>query len=254
MAICEASIHQDTAESSPQLDRPVDIDSERCPQLNTLLCRSRRCGCACASSRNSIPTACSGGVQIVEAILATLARLSNIESDDRTAINGEEGLDARKIEIGDLGMASIRDIAAALAKHIRCTCPCGAPSDFEDFPLTGYNTPLDVSGFLSHGSMIVECDEGESTMGGSSLASSTIDIGNRSTSPSELMGLIGAQFGIQVTQPNTRNLFAHTPILHGHEAEYYASMNIGIGHRMRDSVDLSIGDNASSGHSAYDMW
>ncbi|KAK3664185.1 hypothetical protein LTR22_004883 [Elasticomyces elasticus] len=220
-------------EDSPQKETAVAVDSHRPPQFDKVACRSRH-GCACACSRDRRQ---DDGNQLVADYLARGTRPSGLE--DGGSVNGEEGLDDEKIEVGDLGPVSVRVIKVALAKHQRCTCDVPMP--------TGYSSP----GFVSDGSMLVEqSDDGNHSMAMStaSLPMSAISGATRSTSPGSYVRFMGGLFELEIAQPVPHHYFTR------HEAQFCLNMDIGLEYRMLYPEGLSIGDSASSGHSEYDMW
>jgi len=226
-------------EDSPQKETAVAVDSHRPPQFDKVACRSRH-GCACACSRDRRQ---DDGSQLVADYLARGTRPSGLE--DGGSVNGEEGLDDEKIEVGDLGPVSVRVIKVALAKHQRCTCDVPMP--------TGYSSP----GFVSDGSMLVEqSDDGNHSMAMStaSLPMSAISGATRSTSPGSYVRFMGGLFELEIAQPVPHHYFTRTPVFLGHEAQFCLNMDIGLEYRMLYPEELSIGDSASSGHSEYDMW
>ncbi|KAK5710840.1 hypothetical protein LTR15_012817 [Elasticomyces elasticus] len=222
-------------ENSPQKETAVAVDSSRPPQFDTVACRSRH-GCACACSSDRVRRL-EDGSQLVADYLARGVRPSGL--GDGGSVNGEEGLDDEKIEVGDLGAVSLRVIKVALAKHQRCTCDVPMP--------TGYSSP----GFDSDGSMLVEqSDDGDHSMAMStaSLPMSAISAVTRSTSPGSFVRFMGGLFDIEIAQPVPQHYFSRTPVFLGHEAQFCMNMDIGLGYCMLYPEELSIGDSASSGH------
>ncbi|KAK5708980.1 hypothetical protein LTR17_020206 [Elasticomyces elasticus] len=223
-------------ENSPQKETAVAVDSHRPPQFDKVACRSRH-GCACACSRDRRQ---DDENQLVADFLARGTRPSGLE--DGGSVNGEEGLDDEKIEVGDLGAISVRVIKIALAKHQRCTCEVPIAS--------GCSSP----GFVSNGSMLVEQSDDGMAMSTASLPMSAISGATRSTSPGSYVRFMGGLFDLEIAQPVPHHYFTRTPVFLGHEAQFCMNMDIGLEYRMLYPEELSIGDSASSGHSEYDMW
>ncbi|KAK4954656.1 hypothetical protein LTR10_008089 [Elasticomyces elasticus] len=102
--------------ATPPKEIAVAVDSNRPPQFDTGACRSKHgCACACSGDRRQ-----DDGSQLVANYLAR--RTGSFRLEDGGSVNGEEGLDDKKIEVADLGAASVRVIRLALGKHQRCTC------------------------------------------------------------------------------------------------------------------------------------
>jgi len=230
----------------PSMEAPIAVDSERSPQLNKIIARGRQ-GCACAASRGGRQVPVDGGTQIVRADTASVA-----ESDNGSSVNGEEGLDDHKVEVGDFGYVSVRVIYAALAKRLHCGCNCVRK---DDYPFTASNSPA-ASGYPSGSSLIVEHDSGDEdsmNMSISSLAPSADGTGTRGTSLGGLVRHMGGPFEFDIVHTIPANNFIRTPIILGHEAQYCLNMDIGMGYRLFYPDHLSIVEGSSSGHSEYNM-
>lgn len=246
---------------NPNQDFPEAIDSERSPQLDKVICRCR-CGCTCSSSRGDIDAESGGGGGQHLQVLRHAITDFDITSDGGHAqIDGEHS-----VEVGDLGVISVRVIMDALAKHSRCACHIGVLPPAEDcrFPPCLYPS---ASGVFSSDSMAVECGAGGSdiTGGGSTAAlssrsgSGSVRSGTfRSFSPCAF-AFLGEHFEGQGSSPIApvplHHHFTATPVWLTHEREFSFTMEIGVASELLHLPELSLGDSASSlDHSEYDMW
>lgn len=231
-------------------DKPGTVDSERSPQLNKVVCRCR-CGCACASSRGGENGDSGGGGQAFELPNFALPESAddNVSEDGSSSVNGEEGVD-HEVEVGDLGLVSMRTIFDALAKHRRCTCHGGVLPDSEDYPFTAFNSPA-VSGMSPTDSMIVQLGGNDRSMSSLSLLSarsgSTQSSARAMGSPGFLVGHTGGQFDHLELAHSVSPHFVRTPLLLTQEDTLF-----GMAHDVHYPTELSIGDGESRGHIEYD--
>lgn len=237
-------------ENDPSPDIPAEVDSERSPQLDLVVCRCR-CGCTCASSRGEGENNDDGG-GATTVRLPIAAAVNDAASEDGDSIKGEEGVAEHMVEIGDMGMISFRAIHVALARHERCTCHVGMLPDTDDYPWTGYNS-LAASGRLSNSSMRAQASGDERSMSSLSLPRSAYSAATRSTTSSGFVRSVGGHFDHETAQPPLRTYFTNSPMFLNHEREFCLNMEIGIEYY---APELSIGESASmsSGHMEYDMW
>ncbi|KAK0896570.1 hypothetical protein LTR57_022496 [Friedmanniomyces endolithicus] len=207
-------------EDSPTVDSSVDVDSERSPQLNKVICRCR-CGCACASSRDGNDMNCDGGGQSMDTARYMSCTTDNTESDD-----GGSDEDAKDdvVEIGDFGLVSIRAIHMALAKQNRCTCHGSVLSESEVYTFST-RSPLDGSGFLPDNSLIVEV--GSNSEHSTTMSTSSLGFAAYNSSPGDIVGFMGGQFELLLPHPVPQDLFVRTPLLHGHEPESCSKIQSG---------------------------
>ncbi|KAK0966095.1 hypothetical protein LTR91_017712 [Friedmanniomyces endolithicus] len=187
-------------EDSPTVDSSVDVDSERSPQLNKVICRCR-CGCACASSRDGNDMNCDGGGQSMDTARYMSCTTDNTESDD-----GGSDEDAKDdvVEIGDFGLVSIRAIHMALAKQNRCTCHGSVLSESEVYTFST-RSPLDGSGFLPDNSLIVEV--GSNSEHSTTMSTSSLGFAAYNSSPGDIVGFMGGQFELLLPHPVPQDLF-----------------------------------------------
>ncbi|KAK1075826.1 hypothetical protein LTR74_000234 [Friedmanniomyces endolithicus] len=242
-------VYQDPmyVEASPPVDPSVDVDSERSPQLNKVICRCR-CGCACASSRDGNDMNCDGGGQRMDTARYMCCTTDSTESDDGVS---EEDPKDYKIEVGDFGFVSVKAIHLALAKQSRCTCHCSVLSESEVFTFSN-RSPLDGSGFLSDDSLIVEA--GSNSEHSTTMSTSSLGIAAYNTSPGDIVGFMGGQFELLLPRPVSQDFFMRTPLLLGHEPQSCSNIQLGSECHHYFPEGFSIGDSASSGHTEYDMW
>ncbi len=234
-------------EDSPTVDSSVDVDSERSPQLNKVICRCR-CGCACASSRDGNEMNCDDAGQTTDTARYMSCTTESTESDDGLSEGDPKDY---KIEVGDFGFVSVKAIHMALARHSRCTCHGSVYSESEVFTFSN-RSPLDGSDFLSDDSLIVEA--GSNSEHSTTMSTSSLGIAAYNTNPGDIVGFMGGQFELLLPHPVSQDVFMRTPLLLGHEPQSCSNIQLGSECHHYFPEGFSIGDSASSGHTEYDMW
>ncbi|KAF2769536.1 hypothetical protein EJ03DRAFT_336209 [Teratosphaeria nubilosa] len=216
-------------------DMPVNVDSERSPQLDLVVCRSR-CGCACASSRGDGGSAfdgSGGSGSMVEEAMASLTA-SGASPDYEEFVDGDEGARNEEIEVGDLGVFNRHFVIAALMKHARCKCHNQEQSTYGLDSITS-------SGYLSNESMAVHQGSEVSRVTSQAMSISSGSPQSASTSSLSSSGVLGFAGG----QFDDTDVFAHpyfvvaAPLQMSNDNPFAAAMEMTMHHGLHFSIEQS---------------
>ena len=170
---------------------PPTPNSELPPQLSATVPGH---GCPCEGCQNigdGDKRGCNGltGLRVIRST-SDNGRLS----DDERSVNGDEGPDERRIDVGDLGKMPLRALQSCIERHRRCVCRLGCLCDVidlkshSDFRLTVTSPELDI--LRSRGSVAMNVGDPVSSSTASEVSFST-----RSTSSSCLVAHVTGGFG-----------------------------------------------------------
>ena len=230
------------AEDCPPIEPPPAVDSERSPQLDKVICHCRR-GCACASSRDSGDSDANSGGGVRTPGLVFRDGSTDTNSEDGHSEHGEEGVEDRQIDVGDMGMVSERETQGQLDRRRRL-CICNMRmwlAEDEGHPFNGYLS-MNASGFLSDISRDVGPGSIDRSISTASLTQSAMSGSSGRRSPGILTSFAGVQFE-QRHVPTIPYYFLQGPIPLTPEQFGF-----------QYSLELDFSDAASSDHSEYDIW
>ncbi|KAK5132780.1 hypothetical protein LTR08_008665 [Meristemomyces frigidus] len=164
--------------------------------------------------------------------------------DDNHSVNGDEGAAEHKIEVGDFGYVSPKDIYTALAKRDRCTCHGGILPEGENYRSTAFNS-LETSGFLPTDSMLIEHKESPSA-----ALSASVESLLSGTGSDAYLGMGG-----HLTLPAPMSsVFQTCQGWSSHGRAYFSSVEVGMSSGTHYPAEINIGDIAGSAdHSEYNL-